>query len=58
MRVALGRVGLGERLVDQRVDLGDVDAEVGRATGLPDDPAVDDLRQEAEAVVPVRAPSR
>ena len=33
------------------------DAEVGVATGRPDDPAVDDLRQEAEAVRPVRAPA-
>ena len=56
-RVALGGVGLGNRRVQHLVDLGDPDARVGRATGLPDDPAVHDLRQEAEAVVPVRAPA-
>ena len=36
---------------------GILDAEVGVAAGRPDDAAVDDLGQEAEAVRPVRAPA-
>ena len=47
----------GHRLVEHLVDLRVVDAEVGVAAGLADGAAVDDLRQEAETVGPVRTPA-
>src|SRR5256714_3279589 len=54
--VAGVRLGRDQRLVNERVDVRDLDAQVGVATTGPDRPAVDDLLQEAEAVRPVGAP--
>ena len=47
---------VAERLVEQRVDRGDLDAEVG-VTCRADRAAVDDLLEEAVAVRPVSAPA-
>ena len=54
---ALVGVELGQRLVEHLVDLGDADAGVGGTAGRPDDPRVDDLGQEAEAIRPVGSPA-
>src|SRR2546429_5943049 len=55
--LARADVGGLQRLVDERVDLGDLHGQVRVAARRPGDPAVDDLLQEAEAVRPVRAPA-